>query len=196
MKRIGRFLIRVLALALAILLVILGYPVLKGWVSSLLPQAKYEQISQLISHEMEVAGEMTVVRHADTGLMTASTNALILGEVQSVKVPYAYEVGLGFKMADVRLEPGEDGIAVYVPAIDILYDSFEVTGEPEIRDFWYRLTEQRYQEMLDEQARKCRAEYEENDDYALSAWDEACETLRNLFESWAGQKLALRFYRG
>lgn len=193
MRTVLKFLLRALALALAITLVIVIYPYARQWLSSILPQGKYEQVSKLLSHQMEKAGELTAIKHTDTGLMTSTTNAFLIGNVQTVKVPYAYEIGLGFKLSDVRLDSGESGITAYLPPITMLYDSFQVTGEPEVKDFWYKLSEKKYQQMLDEQAEKCRAEYIGNEKYLQEAWEAACEALEKLFLQWSGEKLSLTF---
>ena len=75
----------------------------------------------------------------------------------------------------------------------MLFDSFQVTGAPQIEDFWYRLSETQYQKMLDEQAAACRSAYLENDALMQEAWAAACETLTGLFQQWSGEALPLSF---
>ena len=193
MKRLVRWFLRVAALALAIALAAALFPYARDWLGSLLPQGKYERTSTLLAHEMEKAGELTAVRHMDTGRMSTRTDALIIGTVQQVTVPYAYEIGLGFSLSDVRLTPDEAGITVQVPPVRVLYDSFQVTGDPEVKDFWYRLTEAQYQKMLNDQAAACRAGYESSTEFMEEAWDAACEALEKLFSQWSGEHLPLRF---
>lgn len=193
MKKIGKFLLRVLTLALVTLLVVTLLPYAREWLGALLPQGKYQRASQLITHQMEKAGELTAVRHTDTGVMTAHTDALLIGTVQRVSVPYTYEIGLGFSLRDVRLTATESGIQAALPAVRMLFDSFQVTGEPQIEDFWYRLSEAQYQKMLDEQAAACRSAYLENNALLEEAWAAACEALTGLFQQWAGEALPISF---
>lgn len=195
MKRVLKFLLRVVALALALTLAAVLFPYAKQWLSALLPQGKYARYSTQLTHEMEKAGELTALRCNDTGMMEARTNALLVGSVQEVRVPYAYEIGLGFSLSSVRLTATDTGLTVAVPETQMLYDSFQVTGEPDVKDFWYHLTESRYQEMLNEQAAACRAAYLENDQCQKEAWDAACEALNTLLTQWAGEQLPLTFVK-
>lgn len=195
MKRLLKFPLRVVALALALILAATLFPYAQQWLSELLPQGKYERFSKQLTHKMEKAGELTAVRYSDTGMMEAQTNALLIGSVQRVKVPYAYEIGLGLSLADVRLTATDTELVAAIPEARMLYDSFQVTGEPEVNDFWYRLTETRYQEMINEQAAACRSAYLENQQYLEEAWSAACEAIGALLVQWAGEQLPLTFVK-
>lgn len=193
MKRLGRLLVRVAVLALALSLAAALFPYVRDLARSLLPQGKYRQTAALISHEMEKAGELTAVRHIDWEVLESSTKALWIGDVQQVRVPYRYEIGLGIHMKEVRLETEEDGIRVAVPPADMLYDSFRVTGEAEVTDFFYPLQEKQYQDMLDAQAAACREKYLTDAAFMESAWQEACAALRDLISQWTGEEVPLTF---
>jgi len=193
MKRFFKRILRIISLALALMLAAVFYPYAKDWLQGIFPQGKYERISTLLTHELEEAGELTAIRYTDTGIMYAETNALFLGSVQQVSVPYAYEIGLGFPLSEVKIQPLENAMEVTLPQIRMLYDSFQVTGEPEVNDFWYHLTESRYQKMLDDQALSCREEYLEGEQYRQEAWDAACKTLQTLFAQWANESLIITF---
>ena len=196
MKWLGKRLVRIISSALAIILAAVLFPYMKPWLSDLLPEGKYQRLSVLLTHELEEAGEMTVLKYSDTGIMHTETNALFLGKIQEVTVPYAYEVGFGFKLSDVHVRPDENGLAVYLPEIIILYDTFQATDNPEIKDFWNLLSQKQYQKMLDDQAAACRKEYASNDLYRQETWDAACKALDGLFKQWSGQSLALTFLQG
>lgn len=193
MKRIFRGLFRILCFSLVISLAAVMFPYVRSWVAEVMPQGKYDRLSTQLTHEMEKAGELTALRLKDTGVMTATTDALFIGSVQEVKAPYAYEIGLGIDLTAVSLTASDTGILVSVPPAQMLYDSFQITGDPEIRDFWYRLTEARYQEMINAQAAACRSTYLENEDQMENAWRAACEALEKLMAQWADQALPLTF---
>ena len=108
-------------------------------------------------------------------------------------MPFSYEIGLGFSLNDVVLTAGGDGITVELPLVRMTYDSFEVTGDPKIKDFWYSLSQARYQKMLDAQAAECRAGYMESDEVMDGARQEAETQLAALFKSWSGSTLPLKF---
>ena len=197
MKKLGKKLLRIFSLAIALCLAAVIYPYASQWLSAVLPKGKYDRETMLISHEMEKAGELTAIRYTDQELMEASTKALLVGEVQNVKVPYTYEIGLGLRLADVRVETGENGIILKVPDAQMLYDSFKVTGSPEVYDFYhlYPLNETRYQEMLDAQAAACRESYLQNAGCMEEAWNAACEQIKALVSQWTGETLPLTFER-
>ena len=193
MKKMLKRFVRILSLALSLTLAAVFYPYIQSWLGNLLPQGKYERISILLTHELREAGELTVLRYEDTGIMHTKTNALFLGSVQEVTVPYAYEIGLGFPLSEVIVQAEESAIQVVIPPIRMLYDSFQVTGTPEVRDFWYQLTETRYQKMLDDQAAACRDGYLREESYQAEAWNAACKTLESLFTQWTQENLSLSF---
>ena len=49
-------------MALVIALVIVLLPLVRGWMGGLLPGLDYEKMSELLTHEMEKAGELVSVR--------------------------------------------------------------------------------------------------------------------------------------
>ena len=193
MKRIVKWFLRPVCLGIALIIAAVLYPYASEWLRDILPQGKYVQTAEMLTHQMEKVGELTAISYQDTGLMETNTNALFLGNVQQVKAPYAYKIGLGINLDDVELIATETGITVRLPEAKMLYDSFQITGEPEINDFWYHLTEEKYQQMINRQAQACREEYLGNADYLRQAWDAACEALDKLLNQWAGQDLPLRY---
>lgn len=195
MKRVIKWILRPVCLGLALVLAAAVYPYAVDWLRGLLPQGKYEQTVALLSHQMEKAGELTAVTYQDTGVMESNTSALLIGNVQQVKAPYSYKIGLGISLDEVELIAGETEIIVRVPETKMIYDSFQITDNPIVSDFWYHLTEERYQQMINTQALACREGYLENGEYLEAAWDAACEALNKLLVQWAGENLPLRYER-
>ena len=193
MKRVLKWILRPLCLGVALVIAATIYPYASEWIRDILPQGKYEQTAEMLTHQMEKAGELTAVSYQDTGIMEANTSALFLGNVQQVKAPYAYKIGLGINLDEVELIATETGITVLLPEARMIYDSFEITGDPEINDFWYHLTEEKYQQMINNQAQACREEYLGDASYLAQAWDAACEALDKLLIQWAGQDLPLKY---
>ena len=189
----SKLILRTLATALAITLAIVLLPYARDWIASILPRGKFERVSILLSRKVENADDLVTLRCTDTGIMAAETNALFIGTVQQVNVPYSYEIGFGIPLKEITFDAVEDGVCVSLPLIRMLYDSFQVTGEPKVSDFWYPLTEQRYQKMLDEQAAACQAEYLSNDAIIDQAWNATCKALEDLFSQWAGDNISFTF---
>lgn len=191
LRRLGA----IVALALAITLANVFSPIMKNWFSGLLPKVDYNSAAERLTHEMVKAGELIAVRHTDTGVMTGSIDALFLGTVSRVTAPYQYEIGLGIRLEDVKLTAGETELTVTVPRPQALYDHFQVTGDVQNDDFWGLASQQRYQQMLDEQQAACRKAYLDDPQCLEQAWEAACEQLETLFRQWTGENLQLRFLR-
>ena len=191
--RLVRRLAAIVTLALAIILADVLSPYLKDWLSLLLPRIDYQRAAVQLTHEMEKAGELVAIRNTDTGMMTGPINAKFLGKVSEVTAPYLYEIGLGVKLADVALTPEENSLTVAVPEAGMLYDSFQVTGNPQTNDFWGFATQRRYQQMQNDQQQACRQGYLEDPVYMEQAWEAVCEQLEALFRQWTGESLRLQF---
>ena len=187
------FLRRILTVAILAAVLLVGLPFARQWVKRLFLPGDYQSISVYLTHNMEEAGELTAMRYTDTGVMTNTTAAFLIGTVQKVTVPYSYEIGLGFPLSEVRLEAVGQSLTVHVPPIRMLYDKFEVTGKPEVSDFWYRLSETQYQKMLDAKSLQCRQEYTDNETCLQEARNAARTQLSALFSQWMGRELTLSF---
>lgn len=193
MKRAGKWLLRVLALALGITLSVFLVRYGWDWFSGNVLKGKYQRATEVVSREMLRVGDLTAVKHTENAVMESSTKALLIGDVQTVSVPYAYEIGLGVSLKDVTVAPGEDALVVTVPEAAMMYDSFQVTGEPQVSDFLYPLSEGRYQEMLDDEAADCRKKYLDDPACMENAWQESCARIRELIEKCTGEQLNVTF---
>lgn len=193
--RLLRRLAAIVTLALALTLANVFSPYIKNWVYRLLPGIDYQSAVTQLTHEMEKAGELIAVRHSDTGILTATREALWVGTVSKVTAPYLYEIGLGIKLKDVKLEIGENELTVIVPQAQVLYDHFQVTGDIQKNDFWGLLNEKQFQQIQDEQHDACRQGYLDDPQFMEKAWEAACEQLEILFRQWTGENLQLHFLR-
>ncbi|MBE5786781.1 MAG: hypothetical protein E7324_04490 [Clostridiales bacterium] len=191
-KRVIRYFITVISIALIIGLVIAILPHLKLLTDQLLSGDKYKRTTLMLEEKMEQTGELTAIRYEQTGVMNANVDAALLGTVGSITAPYRYEAVYGFSLADVELIAGEDGITAVLPPVRILYDKFQLTDDAQIQDFWNLVTEKRYQQVLDRQAAECRMKYE-TPAYAKEAWVAACEELQGMFTKWTGEELPVTF---
>ncbi|MBQ4640018.1 MAG: DUF4230 domain-containing protein [Clostridia bacterium] len=185
-SRLVKYLLRILCTTIALLLALSLLPAVKPFLQGLV-QNKYVLTSTRLTHAMQEAGELNAVTYTDTGVAVSRTNALLVGTVLKVSIPYEYKIGFGFALKDVVLQAENDSITVYLPEIKMLHDSFTVTGEPMVESFLYELTEKHYQQILDKETLRCRNEYLESGEYQQSAWDAACKTLTGLFAQWSGE---------
>lgn len=193
MKKAFKFILRIISLAAIIALTIVLYPHVSELINDTILDGKYERTSVMLTQEMKKAGELTAIRHQETGLMEAKVDAAFIGTVGIVKAPYTYEIGLGFALSEVVLSATDEGIEAALPDIRMLYDQFQITGKPEISDWWQLMTEQRYQQMINDQHAACRNEYLKRHENMEAAWQAACEQLEELFSGWAGETVTVTF---
>lgn len=197
MKSLLKRFLRIVSLVLIIGVVAAFFPYAQPWITSLLAGVKYQSISYQLTHKFEEVGELTVIRYTDTGLMSKSLPAALIGSAATYEAPYSYEISFGFDLSDVEIRAEEKGLSIYLPEIIVLGDpSFKFTDTPKITDPFKQLNETRRKQMEDEQKAECREIYDKDPQYAEQAWESACSKLKELFEQWAGQSLPLSFHHG
>ncbi|MBQ2701319.1 MAG: DUF4230 domain-containing protein [Clostridia bacterium] len=158
MKRIGKWLLRLLSAGIILAIMVAALPYAGKLLGFLLPTPDPVYATTLLKREMAKVGKLTCLEYQDTGIAAASTSALFLGDVQRVSVPYEYTIALGVDLEKVQISIEDNGVCLTLPPVMMLYDSFNVTGEAEIEDFWLPLSQSRYQKILDNQAAASRLE--------------------------------------
>lgn len=164
MKKILLYIGKLFALALVVILLIAYWPQITAFVGTLLPGvgANTKVDREVLLREMQAMGKLTVAEHTEKGILTATLPGLILEEAQRVTIPYEYRIGLGIDMEQAVVSLTDSEIEVILPPVEMIYDNLLVTGEVEVQDFLFPLTEKRYQEILDTEAQRLRAAHLEN----------------------------------
>jgi len=181
-----RFLLRIVSTALIISLVLVFLPRLTRLAGRLWPDpARTERVSELLSHELKDSARLETLTVDDQGVLTATVQAALIGEVQRVTMDYDYHASVGVDLTKVRLS-AEDGIlTLYLPPFEILSDSLTPT-HVDRQDFWYPLTEKRRAQLIEEEkasrADAILAEVGSSDD----VWNRTVGTLSGLIRSWLG----------
>ena len=181
-----RFLLRIVSTALIISLVLVFLPRLTRLAGRLWPDpARTERVSELLSHELKDSARLETLTVDDQGVLTATVQAALIGEVQRVTMDYDYHASVGVDLTKVRLS-AEDGIlTLYLPPFEILSDSLTPT-HVDRQDFWYPLTEKRRAQLIEEEkasrADAILAEVGSSDD----VWNRTVGTLSGLIRSWMG----------
>ena len=185
MKRLMHWLARVAATALAVVLIAVLLPYASRWASSILPDLSGAALntSILLSHQMQQSARLETSTVEDEGVLNASTSAMFLGMVQSVTIRYVYRASLGIDLRKVNIKVENDGITLLLPEVEILSDSLDPLQTVK-DDFWYPLTEERRQKLLEDELVKCRerclTEYAASDD----AWQSAVSALSDTVSAW------------
>ena len=187
MKRIGKWFLRLLSAGLILALAVAALPYAGKLMVLLCPTPDPAYTTTLLKREMAKVGKLSCMEYTDTGVAAASTSALLLGEVQRVSVPYEYKISFGIDLDKVEISHENGTILLKLPPVSMLHDSFIVTGDAQIKDFWLPLSQSRYQRILDDQAASCRKEILSNEDLMAQAKEATAEKTvalyRQLLES-------------
>ena len=185
MKRLLRYLARVAATALTIVLIVVLLPYASRWASSILPDLGGAALntSILLSHQMQESARLETATVEDEGVLNASTSAMFLGTVQNVTIQYVYRASLGIDLRKVEIKVEGSTVTLLLPEIEILSDS--LTPVQTVKDdFWYPLTEERRQKLLQDELDKCRerclTEYAASDD----VWQSTVSALSDTVSAW------------
>lgn len=185
MKRLLRYLARVAGTALTIVLIVVLLPYASRWASSILPDLGGAALntSILLSHQMQESARLETATVEDEGVLNASTNAMFLGTVQNVSIQYVYRASLGIDLRKVEIKVEGSTVTLLLPEIEILSDS--LTPVQTVKDdFWYPLTEERRQKLLQDELDKCRerclTEYAASDD----VWQSTVSALSDTVSAW------------
>ena len=185
MKRLLRYLARVAGKALTIVLIVVLLPYASRWASSILPDLGGAALntSILLSHQMQESARLETATVEDEGVLNASTNAMFLGTVQNVTIQYMYRASLGIDLRKVVIKVEGSTVTLLLPEIEILSDS--LTPVQTVKDdFWYPLTEERRQKLLQDELDKCRerclTEYAASDE----AWQSTVSALSDTVSAW------------
>lgn len=185
MKKLLRWLARVAGTALTIVLIVVLLPYVSRWASSILPDLGGAALntSILLSHQMQESARLETATVEDEGVLNASTNAMFLGTVQNVTIQYMYRASLGIDLRKVEIKVEGSTVTLLLPEIEILSDS--LTPVQTVKDdFWYPLTEERRQKLLQDELDKCRerclTEYAASDE----AWQNTVSALSDTVSAW------------
>lgn len=187
MKKLLQWLSRTVAAALSLVLAAVLLPYASRWASSFLPDLSGAALntSILLSHQMQESARLETTVVEDEGVLNATTSAMLLGTVQSVTIQYVYRASLGIDLRKVEMRLQGSRITLLVPEVEILSDS--LTPVQVVKDdFWYPLTEERRQKLLQDELVGCRerclAEYAASAD----AWENTVSALSDTVSAWVG----------
>lgn len=184
--RLIRRITRIVSLALVLALTIVFLPHLTRLAGRLWPDpARTERVSGLLSHELTESARLETLQVDDRGVLTATVQAALIGEVQRVTIDYDYHASIGIDLTKVRVSAEGGVLTLTLPPFEILSDSLTPT-KIDRKDFWYPLTEKRRTQLLN-QEKTARAEAAlQEAQTSETLWNQAVETLRGLIDSWMG----------
>lgn len=187
MKAFFRWLSKVLATALCIVAVVVLLPYASKLASAVLPDLSGAALntSLLLSHKMENSARLETSIVEDEGILNSTTNAMFIGQVQSVTMKYLYRASIGIDLSKVQMNVRGNTITLTLPRPEILNDSI-TPQQVEKDDFWYPLTEERRQKLLDDETALCRERCLSEYAASADAWNNTVAAMESTVSSWLG----------
>ena len=186
-----RFPVKIISTALVLALTIAFLPRITRLAGRLWPDpARTERVSGLLSHELTESARPETLQVDDRGVLTATVQAALIGEVQRVTVDYDYHASIGIDLTKAGVSAEGGVLTLTLPPFEILSDSLTPT-KIDRKDFWYPLTEKRRTQLLN-QEKTVRAEAAlQEAETSEDLWKRTEETLRGLIDSWIGSDTML-----
>lgn len=187
MKSIGRWFAKSLGTALSIVLVFVTLPYASQLAARLMPDLSGAALTEsaTLAREMRASARLETSRVQESGVLTSTTSAFLLGVVQSVAIPYQYEASIGIDLSQVQLEVQGNEIVFHLPPPQVLSDSLTPDfTQAVIQDTWYALTDVRRQELLEKEQQSRRAAALADAGSADMAWAHTAAVFESYIAQW------------
>ena len=187
MKKAFAWLGKLLGKVIATVLVIVLLPHAARLMNAVIPDLSGAAIntSVMLSRKLAESARLETNKLDVEGIVNSRTNAVFIGTVQDVSIAYTYHASVGVDLQKVGIRLDGSTVVFLLPEMEILSDS--LTPTTIVRDdFWYPLTDERRQQLLDSEQAACREKHLAE----LNASDEAWENTISAFESTISQWLS------
>jgi hypothetical protein len=196
MKHFLRWLGRVIGTALALVLVIVLLPYASKWASKLLPDLSGAAVntSVTLSQKLSESARLECIQVDVEGVLDSTTNALFLGTVQSVQIAYTYHASIGIDLTKVQIRTDGDTVVLELPEMEVLADSLTPTTIQR-NDFWYPLTDERRQQLLNDEQEARREKHLAEVSSSEDGWDHVINALSTTIAAWSDvdQRVTFRY---
>ena len=162
-------------LALCIALIVFAPDILRIW--SNLTGVRVS--SEVLTEEIRETGILLTLTAEETGEFVSEVPARVIRVAQRVSAPYRYCLSMGVDLSEATVTNDGGVVTLALPAAQIAAESFDITGKVKKFDFLYPLTQDRYNEILNEQKAKLREKYDTPENRA-KAEEIATEKVRAL----------------
>jgi len=145
-------------------------------------------ISQRFTEEVTKQNRLVVYKATLTGQETVTQSAWLLGTVQSVTLPYTYElsVAVDMEVASVTVDAATDTLQVRLPSPAAAYPALTIDQDHIQKNDWlFPLTPERYAEIVDTIGKKLYAECSTKPEYLAAAWNATVDNIQGLFRNVA-----------
>lgn len=196
MKKFLSWLARVAGTALSLVLVIVLLPYASKWAAKLIPDLSGAAVntSVTLSQKLSQSARLECVQVDVNGVLDSTTNALFIGTVQSVQIAYTYHASIGIDLTKVQIRTEGNTVVLELPAMEVLSDSLTPT-EIQRSDFWYPLTDERRQQLLNDEQEARREKHLAEVSSSAEGWDYVINALNSTIAAWSDidQRVTFRY---
>lgn len=196
MKRFFTWTGKLLAKVIAMVLVIVLLPYASKLASSLIPDLSGAAIntSVTLSQRLSASARLECTQTDVEGVLDSTVNALFVGTVQSVQIAYDYHASIGIDLTKVGIRMDGTTITFLLPEMEVLSDSLTPT-QINRSDFWYPLTDERRQQLLDSELLAQRAKVLSEVSASEEGWANVTDAFERTISPWIAQGNAALTFR-
>lgn len=192
MKAVSRWLARVAAGVVTVILVVLLLPHASRLASLVIDRTNRAQtISQILSQRFEESARLETLKVEEDGVLTSSTSALFLGTVRTVTIHYRYEASIGIDLLEVDIALDDNALTLILPPPEVLSDSL-TPQRIDRSDFWYPLTDKQRAVLLENERLACRQRHLTEYVQSADTWEQTCRMLDATIAQWLGGATGLK----
>ncbi len=196
MKKFLSWLARVAGTALSLVLVIVLLPYASKWAAKLIPDLSGAAVntSVTLSQKLSQSARLECVQVDVNGVLDSTTNALLIGTVQSVQIAYTYHASIGIDLTKVQIRTEGNTVVLELPEMEVLSDSLTPT-QIQRNDFWYPLTDERRQQLLNDEQEARREKHLTEVSSSEEGWDYVINALNSTIAAWSDidQRVTFRY---
>ncbi len=185
MKAFFRWIGRIVASALTIVLAVILFPYASKWAAKLLPDESGAAIkaSAVIVSRLENSARLETLRVEEEGVLNYDIQAAFVGSVANINASYTYEASFGIDLAQVEIRISGNEITFVLPSPEVLQDSL-TPAEVYRDDFWYPgFSDQDYEKLLEDE-RLARRETYLSGEYEDVLWDATVAAFQETIAGW------------
>lgn len=158
MKAFLKWLGHVIGTALCLVLVIVMLPYASRWAAQVIPDLTGAAMttSATLSRKLAQSARLECIQADREGVLESTVDALLVGTVQSVQIAYDYHASIGIDLSKVEVRVEGSRITLVLPEMEVISDSLTPT-QIDRKDFWYPLTDERREKLLEDEREACRA---------------------------------------
>lgn len=143
-------------------------------------------LSECFSETLKEKNELVVYSGERTGREIYQRNALLIGTVQEVELPYTFSFDYSVELSNAKVETDGSTINVRVPGPTLCNHKLSILdSEVERSGVLVILTPDRYTTIKQELEQRLVEETQSNEQYLTDAWDVTVRNLTNLLSSVA-----------